>query len=48
MLNNALLKNELKYQLLQGDTINLPLKDNVLDCVLMLGGSPYKPKKFAI
>ena len=39
MLNNAYYSNnKLNYQLLQGDAINLPLKDNVLDCVLILGG----------
>ena len=36
MLNNAYYSNnKLNYQLLQGDAINLPLKDNVLDCVLI-------------
>ena len=49
MLNNAYYSNnKLNYQLLQGDAINLPLKDNVLDCVLILGGPPYQPTKFTI
>ena len=39
MLNSAFnSKKTLNCQLIQGDAINLPLKDNVLDCVLMLGG----------
>ena len=38
MLNITYYSNNSRYQLLQGDAINLPLKDNVLDCVLILGG----------
>ena len=37
MLNSAFnSKKTLHCQLIQGDAINLPLKDNVLDCVLMI------------
>ncbi len=46
MLNEAYLsKSSSKVQFVQGDAINLPLKDSTIDCLVMLGGIHHIPNR---
>ena len=46
MLNEAYQsKSSSKVQFIQGDAINLPLKDSTIDCLVMLGGIHHIPNR---